>query len=286
VSAGEGCAGIWRFIDTYLDGEFGDVERAELEAHLEGCEPCRARMREQASWKQAVRAAAPRERAPEALRSRLQLQIAELAARPTAPAAPMGSGPAQPEVIPLRRSVAARLLSWSPYAAAAAVAAAVLVTRGQHGAVTADILAKHQRNLPLEISGRSSDEVRRWYADKVDFPVRPPSFPSSPISGTSPTSGIQHVALRGGRLANVRDRQAAYLQYDVDGNKVSVFIFDPGELAFEARRHAFIGDREVFFDGERGYNVALYRDHGVGYAIASDLDQGQMLQLVSAAVSH
>jgi hypothetical protein len=94
------------------------------------------------------------------------------------------------------------------------------------------------------------------------------------------------VALRGGRLANVGDRQAAYLLYDLGGNKVSVFIFDPGELPIEARHHAFIGNREVFFDGERGYNVALYRDHGVGYAIASDLDQGQMMRLVSAAVSH
>ena len=55
------------------------------------------------------------------------------------------------------------------------VAVVLLVTRGQHAAVTADVIAKHQRNLPLEITGRS-DEVRRWYADKVDFPVRPPSF--------------------------------------------------------------------------------------------------------------
>ena len=58
------------------------------------------------------------------------------------------------------------------------------------------------------------------------------------------------------------------------------------ELPIEARHHQYIGDREVFFDGDRGYNVALYRDQGVGYAIASDLDQGQMLRLVSAAVSH
>ncbi len=136
------------------------------------------------------------------------------------------------------------------------------------------MIAKHQRNLPIEVTGRS-EEVRRWYADKVDFPVRMPSF-----------GGLRPWRFAGGRLANVRERQAAYLVYDVDGNKVSVFIFDPGEMPIEARRHQTIGNREVYLDGDRGYNVALYRDHGVGYAIASDMDQGEMLKLVSAAVSH
>jgi anti-sigma factor RsiW len=150
----------------------------------------------------------------------------------------------------------------------------MLVTgRGRHAAVTADVLAKHQRNLPVEVSGQT-DDVRRWYVDKVDFPVRPPKF-------TQPAHG-QKVAFRGGRLANVRDRQAAYLLYEVDGNKVSVFIFDPGELPLEARRRAVVGNREVFIDGERGYNVALFRDHGVGYAIASEVGEQEMLRLVSA----
>ncbi len=256
------CAGVWRFTDTYLDGEFGEVERAEFEAHLEGCASCQAIVREQVAWKQAVRAAAPREVAPTALRERLAARLAEEPAPPSEVAAARA------------RRLGPRLVRLVPYAAACAAALALVVTRGQHAALTADVIAKHQRNLPLEISGRSTDEVRRWYADKVDFPVRPPSFDT------------RTVALRGGRLANVRDRQAAYLQYETNGNRVSVFIFDPGEMPMEARRRTMIGDREVYLDDERGYNVALYRDHGVGYAIASDMDQGEMMRLVSAAVSH
>ena len=261
------CAGIWRFTDTYLDGEFGETERAEFEAHIAVCESCRAAVREQAAWQQAVRAAAPREVAPASLRAKLDAALMlEAAMMPAAALAPTELPP---------RTLRARVVAWSPYAAAACITLALVVTRGQHGMVTADVIAKHQRNLPLEISGRSSDDVRRWYADKVDFPVRPPSF-----------GLVQKVALRGGRLANVRERQAAYLQYDVDGNKVSVFIFDPGEMPMESRHREYIGNREVYFDDERGYNVALYRDHGVGYAIASDMDQGQMMRLVSAAISH
>lgn len=273
------CAGVWRFTDTYLDGEFGEVERAEFEEHLEGCEPCRKIVREQAAWKHAVRSAAPRETASAALRLRIDNALAD-AARTDAVLADAAASALAPiddlEAAREKRTLKSRVLRYSPYAAAAGVALALAVTRSPHTAVTADVIAKHQRNLPIEVSGRS-DEVRRWYSDKVDFPVRPPSFGAH---------GLQNVALRGGRLANVRDHQAAYLMYEVDGNRVSVFIFDPGDMPLDARRHAVIGNREVYFDGEHGYNVALYRDQGVGYAIASDMDQSQMLRLVSAAVSH
>ena len=81
------------------------------------------------------------------------------------------------------------------------------------------------------------------------------------------------------------DHPAAYLVYQINGDKVSVFMFDANDLPIETRRKAVIGNREVYFDQEHGYNVALFRDRGVGYAIASDLDQDQMMKLVSSAVS-
>lgn len=263
------CAEVQRFCDAFVDGEFGDVERAELETHLTACVPCEELVREQLAWKRAVKDAAPREQAPDVLRARMRVAL-DAEPSPGVLAALDALPLAQSEAVPERRSLFTRSL---PYAAAASVALMLVVSRGRHAGVTEDVIAKHSRNLPMEVQGRS-DEVRRWYADKVDFPVRPPTF-----------GNVRQVALRGGRLANVRERQAAYLLYDMNGNKVSVFIFDPGELPLEARRHTVVGNREVYLDGERGYNVALYRDNGVGYAIASELDQDQMLKLVSAAVT-
>jgi anti-sigma factor RsiW len=245
------CAGIQRFVDTYLDCEFGDRDRLEFETHLEGCEVCRAKVKAQAEWKRALKATAPREVAPAALRNRIQRAMAK-------EARPLGW-----------RRWAVRAM---PAATALGLLATFVVSKMSWSPVCADVIAKHQRNLPIEVTG-GSDQIKRWYADKVDFPVRPPMF------------GAQ-VALRGGRLANIGDRQAAYLVYDDNGYKVSVFIFDPGELAIEAPRKARVGDREVYFDQERGYNVALFRDKGVGYAIASDLDSDQMLKLVAAAIAR
>ena len=53
----------------------------------------------------------------------------------------------------------------------------------------------------------------------------------------------------------------------------------------EARKKQVIGNRDVYFSQEHGYNVAMFRDRGVGYAITSDMDQDQMTKLVSSAIS-
>src|SRR5437867_3207700 len=78
------CAGVQRFVDTYLDGEFAEGDRTEFEAHLQECEDCHARVRGQAQWRAAIKAAAPHEQAPAALRNRVLRQIAHEAA-PLAP---------------------------------------------------------------------------------------------------------------------------------------------------------------------------------------------------------
>jgi anti-sigma factor RsiW len=246
------CAGISRFVDTYIDAEFAEADRLEFEHHLMECDDCRHKVRDQKEWQAAVRDAAPREQAPAALRNRVQRSIAR------------ESGP---------------LLSWRrwavralPAAAAVGVIASMIVSRVQWSPLAADVVAKHQRNLPIEVSG-GTDQVKQWYTGKVDFPVRPPQFRNAT------------VALRGGRLASIGDRQAAYLVYEINGNKVSVFVFDAAEVPVEARQKQVVGNREVYFDREHGYNVVMFRDRGIGYAMASDMDQDQMIKLVSSAVA-
>jgi anti-sigma factor RsiW len=147
-----------------------------------------------------------------------------------------------------------------------------LVSHFSVSPIATDLIGKHQRTMPVEVSG-PSDQVKRWYADKVGFPVRPPSL-------------CQTCSLRGGRLAEVANQPAAYLVYDVNGNKVSVFIFDSQSVPMQLSQKATVGNREVYLDQEHGYNVAVFRDHGLGYAIAGDVDRDQMLKMVSSAVSQ
>src|SRR5215831_16934584 len=155
------CAGISRFVDTYLDGEFAEPDRAEFESHLGECEACRGKVRVQAEWKTAIKQAAPREVAPAALRNRVARSIAR-------ESRPMLSW----------RAWAVRAM---PAAAAVGLLATFMISKVQWSPVAADVVAKHQRNLPIEVSG-GSDQVKQWYSGKVDFPVRPPQFRNVAVS--------------------------------------------------------------------------------------------------------
>lgn len=258
------CSEIERFVDLYLDAEFGDEDKAKFEAHLEGCDACRKQVEAQVTWRRRIVEASPKIAAPANLRNFITAGMDE-------------AERAQRRTTNRRRALAAAML---PAAAAAAYALVLMRPAAPHRPtlalpVVADVVQKHARNMPIEVSTSKEDDVRKWYSDKVDFPVRPPKFKN--VSG--------QAMLRGGRLANVRDRDAAYLVYDVNGNKVSVFMFDPREMQGQEMPRETAGNHQVTFGADRGYNVALFEDSGVGYAIASDMDRESMVKLISA-VGH
>ncbi len=245
------CAEIERFVDAFVDGEFSDEDRADMERHLAGCASCSARVREQAAFKASIRASAPRPSVSADFRARLTAALDQ-----------------EPMARPRWQRVAYRA---AVPAAAAALLGMLMWSAHPFSPVVEDAIAKHRRDLPIEVTG-GDDAVRAWFANKVDFAVRPPRLPP-------------HSVFRGGRLANVGAREAAYLVYDVNGEKVSVLVFDPRNVPLETARHRFVGNHDVFLDGQRGYHVATYRDRDVGYAFTSDMDEDRMIQLVSSAVS-
>src|SRR5262249_4696896 len=162
--------------------EFAETDRAELELHLQDCDACRSYVKTQADWKAAVKQAAPREQAPAALRNRVQRAIARESA-PARALARSGAG--------ANRRWAAKVL---PAAAAAGVLGTLIFSRVSFTPVAADVIAKAQRRLPLEVAG-PPDAITKWYADKLDFQFQAPQIPAA--------------ALRGGRLSSVGDKQAA-----------------------------------------------------------------------------
>lgn len=258
------CSEIERFIDLYLDAEFGEEDKAKFEAHLESCGACRKQVEAQVQWRRRIAEASPKVAAPTNLRNLIAAGLDE-------------SERSHRRATNRRRAFAAMMV---PAAAAAAYALVLLRPTQQKKPmlalpVVADVVQKHSRNMPIEVSTSKEDDVRRWYSDKVSFPVRPPQFKT--VSG--------QASLRGGRLANVRERDAAYLVYDVNGNKVSVFMFDPSEMHGQEMPRETAGNHQVTFGNDRGYNVALFEDAGVGYAIASDMDRESMVKLISA-VGH
>jgi anti-sigma factor (TIGR02949 family) len=247
------CAEVDKFIHAYIDGEFADEDRVEFERHLAECPRCRDAARFEAQFKRALRAALPPPPVPPGLRERIVADIA----RAPAPAR-----------------------SWNrvvyPGAAVAAAACLAIGFFWRPGVdpfpVVQESIHRHQHNLPVEVVGPDGQRVSSWFRGKVDVPVQAPQW--LPVGAD----------LLGGRISNMRDRQAAHLIYNVRGQKVSVLVFDPSVLPAHLQGGQRVRNHDVYFQRQAGYNVAVYRQGNVGYAITSDLPEPEMMQLVSAAV--
>ncbi|MBP6741855.1 MAG: zf-HC2 domain-containing protein [Deltaproteobacteria bacterium] len=250
------CGDIQRDVDSFIDGELADPERREFESHLHECPVCQSLCSEQRRFKSELRRTLQPVAVPAQLRQRIEQSVAAEA------------GPQW------RKELWQRLQH--PLRVMLPVCAAGLALLWSYSSSTdADIpvesmIVKHQRNLPPEITGEP-EVVRSWFDGKVPFAVPPPRL--EPMA-----------SLRGARLSHVGDRDAALLQYEQHGRKISVFVFDPHGIHLMAPRRAVIGNREVYLQGTRGYQVAVFRDRDLGYAITGSIDEPDILELLSAAM--
>lgn len=134
-----------------------------------------------------------------------------------------------------------------------------------------DLVSLHAQPLPPEVT--QPDEVRR-FDPFVGVPVEPPKL--QPF-------GAKWV---GGRMLPLRDSRAAMLQYSLaGGHRISVYVYDPRRVRPESNtlRQRVVRDAPVFVGNIRGYNVAATERRGVGYAIATDLDEPESVELVAAS---
>jgi anti-sigma factor RsiW len=262
LEAAMDCRELERSIDAYLDGEFDDRERAEAEAHLAGCPRCHAAAHAQGKLRFALRAklheamAAPAAagRAPAHLRARV---TESLALR--------------------RRPLWLRLLTPVPLATMAACAAGAMVVLSTHAgndALIEDAIRNHHRDLPLEFTTAAMGEgaIPAWFRDKLDFHATPPHFTAN------------GVTVVGGRLSNVRELPAAYIRYQLPRGRAGLFIVDdPGRHFDAVGRAVRLGPQVVRVVNAAGYNVAVWRQDEIVYSLVSDLEEGDLFELVQTA---
>ena len=259
LTAAVDCTELARSIDTFLDGEFDERERSDFEAHLSGCESCRAlagdRSRERAAMRaklhEAMDPPAPAGRAPAELRNRVQKA---LDAR--------------------RRPLWRRALAPLPIATLAACAAGAILVLASHGGESAlvdEAVQKHHRGLPLEVTAASIGEasIAGWFADKLDFKPSPPHFRAD---------GVRVV---GARLSHLREWPAAYFKYELPRGQAGLFVVDdPGRRFDAVGREVKVGPVVIRLVNARGYNVAVWRDREIVYSLVSDLDEMALYELV------
>ena len=169
-----------------------------------------------------------------------------------------------------------------PALAAAAViviAAPVVVyqrsaaTRAASATMVGEAIGDHlrivQAQRPLEIESGDGHRVRPWFEGRLEF---------SPVL---PFAGDAAVPLRGGALAWFLDRKAAAFVYGLRLHTVTLFVFRPDGLPWPTTGWERAGGREVYRSGARGFTVVLWRAHGLGYALVSDADPREVLELAS-----
>ena len=167
-----------------------------------------------------------------------------------------------------------------PLAAAAAfvVAAGVLYVRSAlhkdadaSAHLVAEAVNDHLRVLysdhPLEVASSESHQVKPWFQGRLDF------APSLAYAGDA------DYVLDGGAVGYFVDRKAAVLQFHRRLHRISLLIFRSDGLHWPSRGLRPLGHAHAMATEERGFSVVLWRDGELGYALVSDLNLAELLQL-------
>jgi anti-sigma factor RsiW len=280
------CGEMDMLVHPFIDGELVDEERVRIEKHAAGCERCRGLVNHEVTFRQNLRARlrprAGHDTVPPELRQRVVAALDRADAE--------GEGPA--------RSIGRR---FAPALGALATAAAIALFFGSHGdggnlgrssdGLVEQAIAGHRKNLPVEVGGTDA-EITSWMQGKVPVAVRPlrrrtADSASPSMMGPNPRA-MMIPRLVGARISHLGNRDAGQIVYRVEGSQLTVYVFDPSgwEVSAPSQRHQMIDGREVYLAERAGYSVAIYRDRGVGYALASDLDEDSLLAVVAAALQE
>ncbi len=269
AKSGMQCEDFEPFIDAYIDEEFGERERAEMEAHLSRCDCCRERVRVQIEFKEHIQEQLANEQAPEGLREQIVASLEEIEI----------CGGEEEKQQTSRSWSSFKRLGWVAGPLAAAVALVVVVpefTVAPAASSPAPVIDHtvdwHQGNFPLEVTTDDPREASDWFEDKVDFSVRVPEFQD------------ERVNLLGGRIAHIEDQRAAFVLYEVDGARLSTMLFDGDGVKVPRDKVRRVNDRDIAVMNQQGYGVAVVQDSGVTYTMTSDLSEDRFLGLIADSV--
>jgi anti-sigma factor RsiW len=257
------CSDLERDLESLVDGELLPSDRLMHERHMSQCPGCNRLVQARRELRRVLREAVSTP-SPSSLRRKVSERLDDEDQKSQAAQGSWLSRFWQQPSVMLAAGALAGLLVMPGLRTAR-------LDRSDRPPVVVDaMISRHQLPLPLDVTGEP-EKVRSWFAGKVPFMVPAPQL--EPVA-----------VLQGGRLSNLGDREAVLLRYQQSGQPISVFVFDPQGLDLKARR-TVIGNREVFLSDARGYQVAVFRDRGLGYAVTSTLDEPEFLKVVSAMVS-
>jgi anti-sigma factor RsiW len=120
---------------------------------------------------------------------------------------------------------------------------------------------------PLEIENGNIPELRTWFGGRLDF------APALEFAGNP------DFPLQGAAVAYFVDRKAAAFVFKRGQQLVTLLVFRASDLPWALRGDAALGRVTASKARMRGFNVLLWRDADLGYALTSDLAEAELTQL-------
>lgn len=254
------CADISERLTLYLDNELQDDERVAIEAHVQSCVSCKAFVEKELAFLNAIRGSRPLHPAPAELKRKVGAVV---------------SGSKRP----VRHS--SRLRWIVPIAAVLLVLVAPVVVwrvmrqanRSGNGGPSPFALRaveshlRHMRGqLPLEVESSNPQEISMWFANKVNFNVKLPSYQES--------SGQEKVyTLEGARLVGYQNDYAAYVAYRMKERPISLVITSDSVARPSGGEQIASRGLKFHYNSIDGFKVITWSDRGLTYALVSDLDE-------------
>lgn len=265
------CRSVVPLLEPFVDGELLPEKVVEVEQHLEECSRCVERVRlgraVRISLRRAVR---PSSEPTAAFRARLASAM---------------KATHQRERMLEEQIERTRMLSWRtilPVAAAAAVTLAYAARTEQRPAYSAsgqtesanvdqlleDIIDHHVKGRPEVTSLSLLPSLER----EVGVPVQPPLL--TQYGGR----------WEGASVVPMHNQRAASLRYKVAGHPVTLYMYDSSRFQQLENRlqRRLVGDAPVYVGARRGYSIGATEHRGVGYALATDLNDAETAELVAA----
>jgi anti-sigma factor RsiW len=263
-------------LDTHVDGELSPEQAVTVEAHAADCASCGARLRLEQSMRTSLRRAVQEVAVPSA---QFQERIAQ-------------SLQAERERLAAASENASRrgaMLSWNTIVPLATAAALALVFTASK--------EKRPSNSPAATTAAAVSEpnVEQLLDDLVERhiePVTPAVVEPTELARFEPEVGVPvrlpdlkqyGVRWEGGRVVPVRNHRAASLRFHVSGHRMTVYVFNSERFPLKNKLEARVVKNEPVYVGwKRGYSIAATDRHGVGYAVASDLDDQENAEIVAS----
>ena len=246
-----------RLLDAQRRQLAADAER-ELAAHLAGCAACSHEDAAERLLSDALEHRLPARPASAALRERI-------AAITVAP--PRSRWRAA--LVPALAAALALVVTLPALLYRQATATREVATAAMVGEAVADHLRIVQAQRPLEIESGGVHQVRPWFEGRLDF---------SPVV---PFAGDEAVPLRGGALAYFHDRRAAAFIYGLRQHTVTLLVFRAEGLPWPSAGLTRVGRLETYRAQTRGFTVVLWRAGELGYALVSDADPAEVMQIAA-----